>query len=223
MTTVNPPTAIDQILSSVNQVRTQTSSTTASIQDRFLKLLITQMQNQDPLNPMDNAEVTSQLAQISTVSGIDKLNTTIAGMTSSMVAAQSLQAGSLIGHAVLAPGKTVLLQQGQAVGGVQLSEPADQVTVTIANAAGQTIKTLNLGAQDTGTHNFGWDGTTDAGGKAGDGSYTFAVSAMRAGQKISADALGYGLVQSVTLGGDQLQLNTYGLGPVALGQVKQIL
>jgi flagellar basal-body rod modification protein FlgD len=222
MTTVNPTTATDQLLSSVNQARTQTS-TTESIQDRFLKLLITQMQNQDPLNPLDNAQVTSQLAQISTVSGIDKLNTTIASMTSSMMAAQSLQAGGLIGHAVLAPGNTVLLQQNRAVEGVQLSGPADQVAITIANAAGQTIKTLNLGAQDAGTRNFVWDGSTDAGGQAGEGSYTFAVSALRAGQKVSADALGYGLVQSVTLGGDQLQLNTYGLGPVPLGQVKQIL
>jgi flagellar basal-body rod modification protein FlgD len=162
MTTVNPPTAIDQILSSVNQTRT-TTGTTQTTQDRFLKLLITQMQNQDPLNPMDNAEVTSQLAQISTVSGIEKLNTTIASMTSSMVAAQSLQAGSLIGHAVLAPGKTVLLQHGNAVGGVQLSEPADQVTITIADAAGLTIKTLSSSGAGHGTHNFGWDGTTDAG------------------------------------------------------------
>src|SRR6185295_19406565 len=151
----NPVTAAADLISSFNQAGKKTSAT-EGLQDRFLKLLITQMQNQDPLNPMDNAEVTSQLAQISTVSGIEKLNTTIASMTSSMVAAQSLQAGSLIGHAVLAPGKTVLLQHGNAVGGVQLSEPADQVTITIADAAGLTIKTLKLGAQDTGTHNFGW-------------------------------------------------------------------
>jgi flagellar basal-body rod modification protein FlgD len=220
MTTTNP--IADQLVASVNQARSKTDTTT-DVQDRFLKLLITQMQNQDPLNPLDNSEVTSQLAQISTVSGIDKLNATVASMTSSLTAAQALQAGGLIGHAVLAPGKTLLLQQSGAVAGVQLTDPADKVTVTISNAAGQVVKTLDLGAQAAGTQNFAWDGSTDAGGQAADGPYTFSASAVRAGQKASVDPLGYGVVQSVTLGTDQLQLNTYGLGVVALGQVKQIL
>lgn len=220
MTTLNP--IADQLISSVNQARSK-PDTAQSVQDRFLKLLITQMQNQDPLNPLDNSEVTSQLAQISTVSGIDKLNATVASMTSSLTAAQALQAGGLIGHAVLAPGNTILLQQSGAVAGVQLTDPADKVMVAISDASGQVVKTLDLGAQAAGTQNFAWDGSTDAGGKAADGSYTFSASALRASQKASVDPLGYGVVQSVTLGTDQLQLNTYGLGVVALTQVKQIL
>lgn len=218
------PTADPDFINSFNQARTQTSGTTQGLQDRFLKLLITQMQNQDPLNPLDNAEVTSQLAQISTVSGIDKLNNSLNGMSTSFLATQSLQASSLIGHAVLAPGTRLQLTQGQAVGGYQLTEPADAVTVTIRNAAGETVKTMGLGAQDTGTRSFRWDGSTDTvNGHAGDGAYTFEVKAVRSGKTVANETLSYAQVQSVTLGSDQLLLNTSGLGAVGLGQVKQIL
>jgi len=222
MTTVNSTTGNEQIVNSLNQARTKTDAT-QGLEDRFLKLLIAQMQNQDPLNPLDNAQVTSQLAQISTVSGIDKLNGAVNGMAASFVAAQSLQAGGLIGHGVLAPARTVALEQSQGIGGVQLSEPADAVTVTIRGSAGETVKTVSLGSQEAGTRTFRWDGSTDAGGHAGDGAYTFEVSALRSGKTVEATPLGYARVQSVTLGADQLQLNTNGLGAVALGQVKQIL
>ncbi len=76
----------------------------ADIQDRFLKLLVTQMKNQDPLNPMDNAQVTSQLAQINTVNGIQQLNATMQGLATSFMSAQSMQSTSLIGHTVLTDG-----------------------------------------------------------------------------------------------------------------------
>jgi flagellar basal-body rod modification protein FlgD len=211
-------------LTTSGQAQSQAQSTqAASLQDQFLKLLITQMQNQDPLNPLDNSQVTSQLAQISTVTGIDKLNTTITGMNTSMVASQSLQASALIGKGIVAPGNSLLLSNSQAVGGVQFQAPVDQAAITITNAAGQVVKTINLGAQQAGTQTFSWDGSTDTGGKAADGNYTFTVSALQGGQKVTTAAtLGYGLVQSVTLGGDQLQLNTLGMGVVPMNKVQQI-
>ncbi|HYL17131.1 MAG TPA: flagellar hook assembly protein FlgD [Burkholderiales bacterium] len=211
-------------LTTSGQAQSQAQSTqAASLQDQFLKLLITQMQNQDPLNPLDNSQVTSQLAQISTVTGIDKLNTTITGMNTSMVASQSLQASALIGKGIVAPGDSLLLSNSQAVGGVQFQAPVDQAAITITNAAGQVVKTINLGAQQAGTQTFSWDGSTDTGGKAADGNYTFTVSALQGGQKVTTAAtLGYGLVQSVTLGGDQLQLNTLGMGVVPMNKVQQI-
>lgn len=218
---VNPTTSPD-FINSFNQARTQNNGTTQGLQDRFLKLLITQMQNQDPLNPLDNAQVTSQLAQISTVSGIDKLNNSLAGMSTSFLSTQSLQASSLIGHSVLAPGTKLQLTQAQAAGGYQLTGPADAVTVTIHNAAGETIKSMKYDALDAGTRSFLWDGSTDAGGHAVDGAYTFEIKAIRSGQTVDAQPLSSAKVQSVTLGGDQLLLNTLG-GTVGLSQVKQIL
>ena len=218
----NPITAAADLISSFNQAGKKTSAT-EGLQDRFLKLLVTQMKNQDPLNPMDNAQVTSQLAQISTVSGIDKLNQTMNAMSSSFLASQSLQPSGLIGHNVLAPGSDVLLQSGAGSAGVELPAAADQVSVTIRGAAGEIIKTINMGAQDAGIRTFRWDGSTDTGGRAKDGIYTFEVTATQAGKKVDAVKLGAGVVQSVSLGNGDLQLNTIGLGAVSIGQVKQIL
>jgi flagellar basal-body rod modification protein FlgD len=219
-----PVASAEQLINSFNQAGKQSAtSATDGLQDRFLKLLVTQMQNQDPLNPMDNAQVTTQLAQISTVSGVDKLNQTLNTMSSSFLAAQSLQASGLIGRSVLAPGNDVMLQTGVGAGGIQLTQPADQVTVTIRGSAGETVKTIVMGAQATGLHTFRWDGSTDAGGRATDGAYTFEVAAVQGGKKIDAVALGVGAVQSVSLGGTEPQLNTLGLGAVAVSQIKQIL
>jgi flagellar basal-body rod modification protein FlgD len=222
MTPTSSATSAEQLINSFNQAGKKTSAT-ADLQDRFLKLLVTQMKNQDPLNPMDNAQVTSQLAQISTVSGIDKLNQTLNSMSSSFLASQSLQASGLIGRSVLAAGSDVVLQSGAGTAGMQLSQPVDQLTVTIRGSGGPVLKTINMGAQDAGIRNVRWDGSTDAGGRATDGIYTFEVVAMRGGKQIDAQTLGAGVVQSVNLGGGELQLNTIGLGAVSVGQVKQIL
>ena len=219
MATTNPVTATQQLIDSFNQAGKQ-PSVTENIQDRFLKLLVTQMKNQDPLNPMDNAQVTTQLAQISTVSGVEKLNQTMTSMSSALLAAQSVQATGLIGHSVLASGNGVLLQNGAAVGGVQLSQPADQVT--IRDSSGAALKTMVMGPQDAGLRTFAWDGSTDSGGRATDGAYTIQVNAVQSGKQVNADALGVGQVQSVSLGANELQLNTIGLGAIAFSQIKQI-
>ncbi|HRN82809.1 flagellar hook capping FlgD N-terminal domain-containing protein, partial [Nitrosomonas europaea] len=101
------------------------------MQERFLKLLVTQMQNQDPLSPMDNAEVTSQMAQISTVSGIDKLNTTLEKLVADSDARRSFEAAAMIGRSVLVPGKDMQLENQAAIGGFELAESVDKLTVTV--------------------------------------------------------------------------------------------
>src|SRR5690242_20428596 len=132
MATTNPVTATEQLINSFNQAGKQTSAA-AEMQDRFLKLLVTQMKNQDPLNPMDNAQVTTQLAQISTVGGIDKLNTTLQTLSSSMLAAQSVQSSAIIGRDVYASGSTLALADGKATGAFELKQDADHVFVQISD------------------------------------------------------------------------------------------
>jgi len=119
----------------------------AESQDRFLKLLVTQMRNQDPLNPLDNAEVTSQMAQLSTVSGIDKLNATLQALSSSMIASQSMQAASMIGHVVMVPGSGIELANGKGTAAVDLTQPADSVSVAISDAAGNVVRICNWAAR----------------------------------------------------------------------------
>lgn len=191
-------------------------------QDRFLKLLVTQMKNQDPLNPLDNAQVTTQLAQISTVNGIEKLNATLQGMASGITAGQSLQAANMIGHAVLVPGSALQLAGGGGVFGVDLAQPADNVKVTIYDSAGQAVRVMDLGAQVAGPLTSQWDGMSDNGTPAADGNYTMSVSALRGDQKVDAQTLAFGTVQGVSQGSRGIQLNVGGVGSASLADVKQI-
>ena len=106
-------TSVQGSTSAASSQATSNASQIGATEDRFLKLLVTQMKNQDPLNPMDNAEVTSQMAQLSTVTGIDKLNSTVEALSASMLASQSLSAVSMIGHPVLVAGTQIDLLNSQ--------------------------------------------------------------------------------------------------------------
>ncbi|HRH12904.1 MAG TPA: flagellar hook assembly protein FlgD [Azonexus sp.] len=191
-------------------------------EDRFLKLLVTQLKNQDPLNPMDNAEITSQMAQISTVTGIDKLNSTMQEMATAFSANQSLQATAMVGHRVLVPGSTLQLQNGAAAGGLELLQAADRVSISIKDGSGQVVHTVDLGPQPAGVVSFQWDGVVDSGASAVPGNYSFAVEAAQGGKKIDATALALGLVAGVMQGKTGVLLNVNGMGAVALSDVKQI-
>jgi flagellar basal-body rod modification protein FlgD len=214
------------ILSALNGTGsgTTTPSATQSAQDRFLKLLTVQLQNQDPLNPLDNAQMTSQLAQISTVDGITQLNATMQAMMNSFSASQNMQAAALVGHGVIVPGNGLSLQQGTpAIGGVDLASAASNVTVTITDANGLTVRTMNLGALKAGSNDFQWDGKDDGGAPAASGSYTFSVAAAQNGQKVTATALQLGVVSSVSLGSKGATLDVGSLGSFSLSDVKQII
>jgi flagellar basal-body rod modification protein FlgD len=192
-------------------------------QDRFLKLLVTQLKNQDPLNPMDNAQITSQMAQISTVSGIDKLNATLQSMATSFNADQSLQATAMIGRSVLVPGTGLQLQNGAALGGVSLAQAADKVEVTITDGSGQVLHKVDLGPQAAGVLGFQWDGLTDSGASAVPGNYSFSVEAVQGGKKLDAVTLARGVVGGVTQGTAGVMLKLNGMGSVALTDVKQVM
>lgn len=195
----------------------------AAQQNKFLTLLVTQMKNQDPLNPMDNAQVTSQLAQLSTVDGISKLNTTLTALQGNYQASQSLQASSLIGRGVLAPGSGLTLSGSKAVLGVDLTASADDVKLTIKDGTGKAIRTMDLGSQDAGTLPLQWDGQTDAGTAAADGHYSVVATATRAGVASTAATLSYGQIASVSTSAQGVKLNVPNVGAVDVSAVKQFL
>lgn len=207
---------------------TATAQAAKDASDRFLTLLVAQLQNQDPLNPLDNAQVTTQLAQISTVSGINQLNATVAALGASFAASQSLQAAGLIGHDVVIGGNDLDLATDKeskttlAEGGISLGANADAVLVTIRDDAGNVVRTLDLGAQKAGDQFFQWDGKTDAGATAKDGHYTFSVTATASGKAVTFDTLMRARVEGIasTSGGLVLQL-PHG-SQVAFSDVKQI-
>lgn len=204
-----------------------TSSTTdtaeAASQNRFLTLLVTQLKNQDPLNPMDNAQVTTQLAQINTVSGIEKLNTTMGQMLDVYNNGQAMQAAGLIGKSVMVPGGAISLQSGQALGGASLSAAADRVSIDILDASGKVVQTEELGPKAAGNFGFVWDGETSAKTAAADGNYTFKVTATQGGASITATALQLGTVSAVTRTAGGFQLDLGRLGTVDFKNVQEIL
>jgi flagellar basal-body rod modification protein FlgD len=223
MTTIANNTVSSALLAAMNPAATTTTSSAAAAQSQFMTLLVTQMQNQNPLNPMDNSQMTSQLAQLSTVSGIDTLNTTVQSLVSSFQSSQSLQATSLIGQNVLAPGNSMTLANGTAPFGVNVTTASGDVQVNIQNSAGQTVRTLDLGAQSVGSLPLAWDGTTSSGAAAPAGQYTFTVSATTSGQSTSgATGLAYGAVSSVSSSSTGITLNVANVGAVSLADVVQV-
>ena len=184
--------------------------------DRFLKLLVAQMQNQDPLNPMDNAQVTSQMAQINTVNGIEKLNTTVQGLSGQFVQMQALQGAALVGRDVIVPGNLLSVRDEVGQGGFELTSAADHVKVEVLSAAGQVIDTLDLGAQGSGRHGFNWP----AKGVDADGGLHFRVVATSGAATLTSTALMRDRVDAVSAGGDTLTLELEHSGQVPYDQIK---
>ncbi len=210
-----------QVVSSATATGITAKKDAENPQDRFLKLLVTQMKNQDPLKPMDNAEVTSQLAQISTVSGIDKLNTTLQLLTSDVEDSLSVEATGMIGHSAFVPGTSISLKGNEAVAGVELTQPVDQLTVTILDKSGIPVRHMDLGPKPAGISTIPWDGKTDSGTSAAEGNYTFAVGAKQSENDIKVNTLSLGLVKSVSSGENSALLDMGELGLVNLSDVKR--
>lgn len=222
ISSTNNNAATQSLLDAVNGSTTKKTSTIQDAQDRFLKLLTTQLKNQDPLNPMDNAQMTSQLAQISTVDGIEKLNATLQKMMASTIDAEVMQAAGMVGRNVMVAGNNLQLTDAGAVSGLELDGAADKVMVTVKDSNGLAIRNLHLGDLDAGLHNFTWDGKTDAGVQAVKGRYSIAIEATSGGEKVKATGLELASVQSVTRGLTGTTIDLGNLGQLAMSAIKQI-
>jgi flagellar basal-body rod modification protein FlgD len=194
----------------------------SATQDKFLKMLVAQMQNQDPLNPMDNAAVTSQMAQLNTVSGIQNLNTTMQTMASAFTSGQAVQATSMLGRTIMLEGNKINLQGGTGVAAVDLGQAADQVSVEVKDSTGKVVHTAALGALPSGLHEITWDGKADDGGTVPSGTYTFDVKAKSAGSDAKFTALSIAKVQGVTQATDGIHLLTDSSGDLKMSDVKKI-
>ncbi|MCX2780103.1 flagellar hook assembly protein FlgD [Microbulbifer thermotolerans] len=197
------------------------------LQESFMTLLVAQLQNQDPMNPMENAEMTSQLAQINTVTGIQNLNDTLEGITGQLDASQLMQATSLIGKGVLVPGDRVLVgEEGVTTPfGIELPAGAEEVRITIRDGNGEVVRSFESFSLSAGTESFTWDGTTDEGTLVAEGAYTVSVQAYANGEPVDATVLNYALVNGVSLDDQGAPLLDLGgvSEPVDLSDIRQIL
>lgn len=195
-------------------------------QEDFLKLMVTQFQNQDPFEPMDNGDFLGQLAQFSTVNGIESLNDSFGGLSDSLQGEQVLQASNLVGRSVLAENDVGFLpSEGSVAGAVELRSSASNVQIEITDATGQLVQRLQLGQQAPGMARFEWDGRDANGDRAPEGSYLVTTRVLRGTQVESAETLLESDIESVSLGqfGQGMTLNLPGGGTMSLSQVRRII
>lgn len=221
MSTVNTQTVDPALMATMNRSST-TKSVAQEAQDKFMTLLVTQMKNQDPLNPLDNAQVTSQLAQLSTVTGIDKLNDTMTALSANYQNSQSMQAANMIGHGVVVPGSSVELKDGKSVLGFDLPQSADTVKVLIRDSAGSVVRTLVNKNMSQGLNSLTWDGKNENGTSLTNGNYQFSVEAISGDQKLAPTSLSFGMVSSVSIGSQGAKLSVSNVGECSMSEVRQV-
>jgi len=191
----------------------------------FLELLVAQISNQNPLEPQSNAEFLSQMAQFSTVDGIQQLNSSFAGLSGSLTSNQALQASSLVGRSVMVPSNQFsLAENGSASGAVNLSDNVSALAVSIFNSSGEVVRQINLGAQASGSIDFAWDGKLTNGKQAPAGQYTFSAQGLSGTDTKAYSTSILAKVESVSLsnGTNSMLLNVGGIGKVNFNDVTQI-
>ncbi|MEC5387376.1 flagellar hook assembly protein FlgD [Uliginosibacterium sp. H3] len=210
-----------------SKTSTTTTSKTEEAQTRFLKLLTTQLKNQDPMNPVDNAQTTSQLAQISTVDGIERLNSTLQGLVGSQRSSETLQAAALVGRGVLVDGNQLQLASNSegsyAIGGFTLGADADTVKISIMDASGVEVASESLTDQEAGSHEFVWDGSTTNGAVAADGKYTIKITASKGKTAVDSSSLEMATVVSVSNGDNGVSLNAGRFSKLSLSDIRRII
>ncbi|MCX2901577.1 flagellar hook assembly protein FlgD [Pseudomonas mandelii] len=193
--------------------------------DAFLQLLVTQLKNQNPLEPQDNGEFVAQLAQFSSLEGITTLNDTVSGIAGNYNSSQALQASSLVGRSVIAPGDKAVVDTSKSMTGtvvIPTSVPAASLKIT--DKDGTVVRTIDMGSQVAGNASFIWDGKDNSGKTVESGTYTFAATTTIDSQAVSLVTNLPATVNSVTISqtGGELMLNLAGLGSIALSKVQTI-
>lgn len=193
-------------------------------QEEFMKLMVAQLNNQDPTKPMDNADFLSQLAQFGTVNGITELQTSFNTLTNSLQSNQALQASTLVGRSVLVPANAVNLTTGGTVdGAIEVPQSSGEVNLIVKDSSGQIVKELSLGAQAEGTTNFKWNGLNDSGNAVPAGRYILEAEAVSRDTTSALSTMVQAKVDSVTLSGAAGPLlNLAGIGSVGINEIKQV-
>ena len=225
MTTVgnNLSSAIDQL--GLGAAPADTKKKEPLGQDAFLTLMITQLKNQNPLEPMKNQEFLAQLSQFTTASGVQDLKKSFDSLGTSLQSNQALQASSLVGRDVLiSSDKGYLPPTGTMQGVVDLPDAVGNVRVNIYNSVGEVVRSIDLGQQRAGQAVYKWDGKDNTGQAVASGMYRVTADAKLNGKSYSFETLAIAPVESVTIGrnGQGMSLSVGALGSVNLSEVRQI-
>ncbi|VAX10551.1 Flagellar basal-body rod modification protein FlgD [hydrothermal vent metagenome] len=215
-------------------VKQQTAEQPKLGQEEFMKLMLTQMNNQDPFKPMEDGEFLTQMAQFSAVSGLKDIKDSFSSLSDSLKSSHALQASSMVGRKVLIPGEVAKLDpQGDISGAVELPASSSNLKIHIMDSQGQEVKTLDMGSQSKGMVNFKWDGMKQSldqegnllnDGRAVAGNYTIKAEMVSEGKQQSVKTLVLDAVESVSLGANAqgMTLNLANGGSTVMSSVKQI-
>ncbi len=223
MSVINPANATD-VLSKYRPDQDQTGNTNELGKGEFMELMIAQLKNQNPLEPQDNGEFISQLAQFSSLEEMQGLSGSVDDVVSQFRSTQALQASAMVGRTVLAPSPVGILgASGEISGNIEVPASTSGLRLSIENQAGEQVRQLDLGAKQAGVTGFRWDGQDGNGNSLPPGPYRIVAEAaypdgqQQLGTMVSAN------VDSVSLGkGGSVTLNLAGMGSIALSDVKQI-
>ena len=229
MTTTSFDTALSRLgvqRTGASTANTATADTSQQMdQNDFLQLMTAQLKNQDPFEPVDNSQMVAHMAQFSSLAGISEMNSTLKAISERLGTTSSSDMMAWVGRTVLTEGNTAYPRTDGTVGGtLDLGANAANVTVTIQGANGETLRTVELGAQNKGAIDFEWDGTTDSRDPAGAGPFTIRATARNAdGGNVSVTPLVWAPVTSVTMGADGVPLLTLpGVGQVSANSVRKV-
>jgi len=213
---------VDDYMSEQMDAELQRTSTLG--QSDFLKLMTTQLMNQDPLQPMENGEFLAQMAQFSTVNGITEMNTSIQGLSESYRSQQLMQAGSLINKSALVEGSFANLDVDKGLrGAFVLDRATDGTQIVVRNMQGEIVHTESLGIKFSGTHEYSWDGVMDNGAKAPAGQYLVQVDALENGELYQPTNLVYSNINAISTGSSgELVLEVAGIGNLPFTDVYRV-
>jgi flagellar basal-body rod modification protein FlgD len=193
-------------------------------QDQFLQLFVAQLQNQDPLSPMDPDQLTAQLATFSSLEQLTGINTRLDTLNATTKDSTTSALLSLIGKQVSFDGSQLAVKSGHAPKVTyQLDQPADRVTATVTAADGTVVRVVELGKQQPGNQTFQFDGKNAVGLPLADGTYSLAIATSNTGSKTptSLSLLAQGTVDGVDLSAQTPALLVGG-AEVTLDQVREV-
>ncbi len=216
----------DSLNASTSAKKTDKKANDQLDQADFLRLMTTQLKNQDPTKPLDGQQFMAQLAQFSTLNGIIEMKQSLDTLAQSLQSMNTLQASNLVGRSVLIDGdKGYLDADGSLSGRATVTETANNLTLIVTEASGREVRRINLGAKPAGTVDFRWDGLDGNGARAAPGLYAIRVEgAVADGKSVGFDTQLWSKVDSVSLGqtGQETTLNLAGIGSYGLSQIKEV-
>ncbi|MDO6442114.1 MULTISPECIES: flagellar hook assembly protein FlgD [unclassified Marinobacter] len=224
MSTINATEASDVLADYRSQTQSGTSSNSELGKNEFMELMLAQLKNQNPLEPQDNGEFISQLAQFSSLEEMQALTSTVDDVVGQFRSSQALQASAMVGKTVLAPSEVGILgAEGEISGNIEVPASTGGVRLSIQSASGELVRQIDLGSSSAGVMAFSWDGTDGNGNSLPPGPYQIVAEASYSEGSVQLPTLVSANVDSVSLGqSGSVTLNLAGMGSIALSDVQQI-